>query len=171
VLTLQRSGLKGTGTDLQFEGSLPLLDRTKPVSLLLLGSMDLRIAQLFDPDVTSSGQLRFNINSYGARTDPNFKGDVQIVNASFAMADLPVGLSNGNGTLTLTPDRLNITKFEGSIGGGKVTGVADSPIIRRFSLTCALRRGDRMLYPTRAAGSERQRYLTGNIRRRCCADR
>jgi hypothetical protein len=76
VLTLERSGLKGTGTDLQFQGSLPLLDRTKPVALLLLGSVDLRLAQLFDPDVTSSGQLRFNIDSspwrmrrWGCRTE------------------------------------------------------------------------------------------------------
>jgi len=165
VLTLQRSGLKGTGTDLQFEGSLPLLDRTKPVSLLLLGSMDLRIAQLFDPDVTSSGQLRFNINSYGARTDPNFKGDVQIVNASFAMADLPVGLSNGNGTLTLTPDRLNITKFEGSIGGGKVTargGLAYHPAIQ-FDVALS-GEGIRMLYPDGVRQEVSANVtLTGNI--------
>jgi translocation and assembly module TamB len=148
VLTLQRSGLKGTGTDLQFQGSLPLLDRTQPVALLLLGTVDLRLVQLFDPDVTSSGQARFNINSYGARSDPNFKGDVQIVNANLATADAPVGLSNGNGTLALTPDRLNITSFEGTIGGGKVTargGVVYHPALQ-FDLALA-GQGIRVLYP------------------------
>jgi translocation and assembly module TamB len=148
VLTLQRSGLKGTGTDLQFQGSLPLLDRTKPVALLLLGSVDLRLAELFDPDVTSSGQLRFNINSYGARSDPNFQGDVQIVNANFATTDAPVGLSNGNGTLSLTRDRLNITNFEGTVGGGKVTargGVAYHPSMQ-FDVALA-GQGVRLLYP------------------------
>jgi translocation and assembly module TamB len=81
----------------------------------------MRLAQLFDPDVTSSGELRFNINSYGARSGPNFRGDVRVENANIALADEPIGLSNGNGTLALTGDRLDITSFEGTMGGGKVT--------------------------------------------------
>ncbi len=148
VLNLQRSGLKGTGTDLQFQGSLPLLDRTKPVSLLLLGSVDLRLAQLFNPDVTSSGQLRFNINSYGALNDPNVEGEVQIVDANFLLADVPVGLSNANGVLALTRDRLNIKSFEASMGGGKVT--ARGGVLYRPSLQLDLAisaQGVRMLYP------------------------
>jgi translocation and assembly module TamB len=148
VLDVARSGLKGTGTDLEFQGSIPILDRSKPVALLLLGSLDLRLAQLFDPDVTSSGQLHFNINSYGARSDPNVRGEVQIVNANFAVADMPLGLSNGNGTLALTGDRLNITNFEGTIGGGKVTargGVAYHPSLQ-FDLALS-GQGIRMLYP------------------------
>jgi translocation and assembly module TamB len=159
VLELARSGLKGTGTDLQFQGSIPLLDRSKPVSLLLLGSVDLRIAQLFDPDVTSSGQLQFNINTYGVRSDPNVRGDVRIVNASFSMIDLPVGLSNGNGTLALTGDRLNITNFEGTVGGGKITargGVVYHPSLQ-FDLALS-GQGIRMLYPDAV-----RQELSGNL--------
>lgn len=148
TLTFQRSGLRGTGTDLQFQGSVPLLDRTKPMALLLQGSVDLKVAQLLDPDVTSSGELRFNINSVGATSDSNVEGQVQIVNANFAEADAPLGLSNGNGTLSLTGDRLNITSFEGTVGGGKVTargGLAYHPSIQ-FDVTLAAQ-GVRMLYP------------------------
>jgi translocation and assembly module TamB len=103
---------------------------------------------LFDPDVTSSGQLSFNINSYGARSDPNVRGEVQIANANFTMADMPVGLSKGNGTLALTGDRLNITNFEGVVGGGKVTargGVAYHPSLQ-FDLALS-GQGIRLLYP------------------------
>ena len=98
--------------------------------------------------MTSSGQLRFNINSYGDRTDPNLKGEVQIVNANFAAANVPLGLSNGNGTLTLTPDRLNITTFRGAVGGGNVTargGMAYRPALQ-FDVALA-GQGIRMLYP------------------------
>ena len=148
VLEVARSGLKGTGTDLQFQGSIPLLDRSQPVPLLLLGSVDLRLAQLFDPDVTSSGQLEFNINTYGAQSNPNVHGEVRIANASFAMVDVPVGLSNGNGTLALTGDRLNVTNFEGTVGGGKITargGVGYHPSLQ-FDLAVS-GQGIRMLYP------------------------
>jgi len=147
VLTVERSGLKGTGTDLQFQGSLPLVDRSKPVALVVLGSLDLRLAQLFDPDVTSSGQLRFNIDSSGALKDPNIKGDVQVVNANFSTADAPLALSNGNGTLALSPERLSITSFEGTVGGGKVTarGGVYRPSLQ-FDVTLS-GQGIRLLYP------------------------
>ena len=147
TLTLQRSAIRGTGTDLQFQGTIPT-NSTAPASLLLLGSVDLQLAQLFDPDVSSSGQLRFDINSYGQRSDPNVKGTVQIVNASFATAAAPIGLQNGNGTLTLTKDRLNVTEFTGKMGGGTVRasgGVVYRPVMQ-FDLGLAAD-GVRMLYP------------------------
>ncbi len=148
VVTLQRSGLKGTDTDLQFSGSMSTASKDAPVSLLLLGTVNLQIAQLFEPDIRSSGELKFNINTNGATTSPNFAGEVDIVDANFASGDLPVGLQHGNGVLSLTKDRLNITKFQGTVGGGTVTaqgGVAYRPAIQ-FDLGLSAN-GVRALYP------------------------
>jgi translocation and assembly module TamB len=147
VLTLQRSAIRGTGTDLQFQGTIPT-NSAAPASLLLLGTVDLSLAQLFDPDLSSSGQLRFNINSYGQRNDPNVQGNIQIVNASFASGAVPIGLQNGNGTLTLTKNRLNVTEFTGTMGGGKVRasgGVVYRPAMQ-FDLGLSAD-GIRLLYP------------------------
>jgi translocation and assembly module TamB len=147
VFTLQRSGLKGTDTDLQFQGSMSTTNGA-PMSLLLLGTVDLRLAQAFEPDIRSSGQLKFNINSTGATNSPDLGGQVEIVDANFASGDLPVGLQHGNGVLTLTKDRLNITRFEGAVGGGTVTaqgGVAYRPGVQ-FDLGLAAK-GVRVLYP------------------------
>ena len=71
VVTLQRSGLKGTDTDLQFQGSMSTASGN-PVSLVLLGTVNLRLAQVFAPDIQSSGELKFNINSNGATTIPTW---------------------------------------------------------------------------------------------------
>jgi translocation and assembly module TamB len=147
VLDVQRSALRGTDTDLQFQGSIPIQGNA-PVSLLLQGTVDLGLAQLFDPDFAGSGQLQFNINSYGQRSDPNVEGQVKIVNANFATAQAPIGLQNGNGVLSLTKDRLNITQFAGTIGGGAVT--ASGSILYRPSVQFDLAlkaEGIRMLYP------------------------
>ena len=147
VITLQRSGLKGTDTDLQFQGSMSTTNGA-PMSLLLLGTVDLHLAQAFEPDIRSSGQLKFNINSSGATNSPDLGGQVEIVDANFASGDLPVGLQHGNGVLTLTKDRLNITRFEGTVGGGTVTaqgGVAYRPGVQ-FDLGLAAK-GVRVLYP------------------------
>ncbi len=147
VVTLQRSGLKGTDTDLQFSGSMSTAT-DGPVSLLLLGTVNLQIAQLFEPDIRSSGELKFNVNTNGVTNSPNFAGEVDIVDANFASGDLPVGLQHGNGVLSLTKDRLNITKFQGTVGGGTVTaqgGVAYRPSIQ-FDLGLSAN-GVRVLYP------------------------
>lgn len=147
VVDLQRSAIKGTDTDIQFQGHVPTTGDA-PMSVLLLGSLDLHIAQLFDPDLRTGGQIKFNINSYGATNAPGVQGNIDIVNASFASPDVPVGLQNANGSLSLTKDRLNITRFQGQVGGGTLTaqgGVALRPSIQ-FDMGLSAR-GIRLLYP------------------------
>jgi translocation and assembly module TamB len=164
VLDVQKSSIKGTDTDLQFEGRVPVMDKAAPVSLLLQGSVDLRLLQLFEPDVSTSGQLRFDINSYGQLANPNVEGQIRVVNAAFASGDLPLGLSNGNGVLTLTRDRLNITEFAGTVGGGQVT--ASGSVLYRPTLQfdMALQgKGIRLLYPDGVrSGVGMNLYLTGS---------
>ena len=120
ALEIKRSVIRGTGTELTFQAHVPA-EKEAPVSLLLQGTIDLRLAQMLSPDMTSTGQLRFDINSFGARSDPNVQGQVRIVDAGFTQAGVPLGLRNGNGVLTLTRDRLDITQFQGTVGGGTIS--------------------------------------------------
>jgi translocation and assembly module TamB len=146
ILDIQHSAIRGTDTDLEFQGSIPVSGNA-PMSLLLHGTVNLQLAQLFAPDVRSSGEIRFDINSNG--NGPNLGGQIDIVDANFASGDMPVGLQHGNGVLKLTSNRVNISKFEGTVGGGTVTasgGVAYRPAIQ-FDLGMAAK-GIRMLYPT-----------------------
>lgn len=147
VLTLQRTAIRGTGTDLQLQGRVPM-NSSAPASLLALGTIDLKLLELFDPDIASSGQIKFNVNSYGQRADPNVQGQVEIVNANLATGTVPIGLENGNGILTLTKDRLDIRQFHATMGGGEVTargGVIYKPALQ-FDLALA-GKGVRFLYP------------------------
>ena len=120
ALEVKRSVIRGTGTELTFQAHVPAA-KDAPASLLLQGTLDLQLAEMLNPDMTSTGQVRFDINSFGARSDPNVHGQIRIVNAGFTEAGLPLGLRNGNGVLTLTRDRLDITQFQGTVGGGTVT--------------------------------------------------
>lgn len=145
VINLQRSEIRGTDTDLQIQASIPT-SNTDPLSVMLLGKVDLQLAQLFDPELRSSGQIQLNINSSGVGR--NFGGQVQIVDASLAGDSLPIGLQHGNGTLTLTNDRLEIANFRGTVGGGSVTaqgGITLRPAIQ-FNLGLD-GKGIRILYP------------------------
>jgi len=120
TLDVKRSVIRGTGTELTFQANVPAA-KDAPASMLLQGTVDLQLAQLFSPDISSSGQLRFDINSFGRRSDPNIQGQVRIVNASFAEVGMPLGLRDGNGVLTLTRNRLEVTQFSGQAGGGTVS--------------------------------------------------
>ncbi len=120
VLEVNRFVMKGTGTDLTFQASLPAA-KDAHASILLQGTVDLQLAELFDPDVTSGGQVRFDINSFGQRSSPEVQGKIHIANASFARTGTPLGLRDGNGVITLTRNRLDITEFQGKVGGGTVT--------------------------------------------------
>ena len=146
TLSLQRSTIRGTGTEVTFQASAPAA-KDAPASMLVQGSVDLRLAQLMSPDITSGGELRFDIDSNGRRSDPNVQGQIRVINASFATADAPLGLQSGNGVLTLTRDRLDVTQFQGKVGGGTVTasgGIVYRPQLQ-FDLAMAAE-GVRVLY-------------------------
>jgi len=132
VLNLQRTAIRGTGTDLQLQGTFPLMS-TAPMTVVAEGTVDLSLGQLLDPDITSSGQIQFNIDGTGRRANPEVQGQVKIVNASFAGGSLPLGLQNGNGVLVLTNNRLDIQQFKGDVSGGTLTatgGIAYRPSLQ-----------------------------------------
>jgi translocation and assembly module TamB len=138
LLTLQPSEIKGTGTDLRFQGDVPFSSNA-PATLSLLGNLDLRLAKLFDPTLASSGQLRFDVRSTGTLKTPDVKGQVFIENANLQTVGAPVGLQNANGVLTVSNNRMDISSFKGEIGGGTITasgGVAYRPALE-FNLALA----------------------------------
>lgn len=146
VLTVQPSAIKGTDTNLNFQASIPVGSKA-PMSLVLKGGIDMAIVQIFKPDIQTSGQVRFNIDSHGVSAH-DIGGEIDLVNLNYASADLPVGLQNGNGVLKLTTDRVNVESFSGTVGGGEVTasgGVTYRPSLQ-FDLGMAAK-DIRLLYP------------------------
>ena len=173
MLTLQHGAIRGTDTNIEFQGSIPVGVQA-PMSLLLQGNVNLALIQLFDPSARTSGEVRFNINSNGVQPGKNLGGEIDIVNANYAASNLPVGLTNGNGVLTLSPDRIDIKSFQGNVGGGQVIasgGVTYQPTMR-FDLGLEAK-GIRMLYPQgmreginaniRLAGTTTNALLAGNV--------
>jgi translocation and assembly module TamB len=147
VLTLQPGEIKGTGTDLRFQGRLPLASDT-PSTLSLRGSIDLMLAQVFDPTLTSDGQVQIEINSGGHAIGENVAGQIRIVNASFSTPDMPMGVSNGNGLLTLRGDRIDITQLTADVGGGAVSASGGITYRPGIQFNIGLKgSGLRLLYP------------------------
>jgi translocation and assembly module TamB len=117
--TLQPTSIRGTGTSIDAQGVVPVTT-PKAASFLVKGNVDLGIAQMFVPDITSSGQLQFDIDSKRYGPGANLNGQIKIVNANLHTVDSPVGLDHANGILNVTQTRLEISSFEGQMGGGTV---------------------------------------------------
>ena len=86
------------------------------------------------------------------------------MNANLSMAGAPLGLQNGNGVLTLSNKRVDVTSFQGQMGGGTVTahgGLVIRPGII-FDLA-ATGNGISLLYPRGVRSAiDGDLTLTGN---------
>ncbi len=149
VLTLQRTAIHGTGTDLTLQGTIPM-NGSAPVALLAIGTIDLRLAQMMDPDITSSGQIQFNINSLGQRDNPSVQGQIKVVNATFAGRQPAAGIAERQRRSEPDVEQPagDYGQFEGTVGSGTLTArgaVTYRPSLQ-FNLSIA-GSGIRMLYP------------------------
>ncbi|HEY6307835.1 MAG TPA: translocation/assembly module TamB domain-containing protein [Candidatus Angelobacter sp.] len=132
VLTLQPAVLQGTGTHMQLQATIPVIDLST-ASYLVEGTVDLGLAQLLQPGLRGSGQIRIDLDSRRHVAGSDVIGELRIVNAGLSGAEVPLGLDNGNGVVTVSPSRLEVKNFQGQVGGGAVTvrgGVTLRPAIR-----------------------------------------
>jgi translocation and assembly module TamB len=120
LLVLQPGGFKGTDTSLQFQGRVPLNENNK-MNVSAHGSIDLRLIQMFNPDLRTGGTVALDLNAGGTVKNPGMQGQVRLQNASFASQAAPLGVENLNATMQLTDTGVQITNAAGQLGGGQIT--------------------------------------------------
>ena len=97
---------------MQVTGSAALTG-TQAVAVTGSGSINMKLAQTFDPDITSSGQMDFNVEVSGTLPQPSFSGRVHLTNVALALNDLPNGISKLNGNLIFDQNRLQVQDLVG----------------------------------------------------------
>ena len=124
VVTVDSLRLVGHDTDLGVTGKLSLDQKTS--DLRISGRVDLAIVHDLNRDFVASGTVTADASLRGALEAPVISGRTEFHSATFAIADLPNGLTNANGVILFTGSRATIQSFSGETGGGKVqlTGFA-----------------------------------------------
>ena len=120
VVTLQPAEIRGTGTSLRVQGSIPLAGNTAP-NLTAEGSVDVNLLRLIQPDVQSSGTLALDIRASGSATSPAVHGQVRVNDVAISTPTTPLGVEKLNGILDISNNRVQISSFTGQVGGGQVT--------------------------------------------------
>jgi translocation and assembly module TamB len=145
-LSIRPVAILGTDTNLQVQGMIPLSSNA-PLSLLVKGDMNLQIAQLLDPEMRSAGVAHVDIHS-GGTSSAGLAGEIDIRGASVSYGSLPIGLSNGNGVLTLNGNRIDIARFNGEVGGGTITAQGGVALRPRLHFDLGMTANNvRMIYP------------------------
>ncbi|MGC1460722.1 MAG: translocation/assembly module TamB domain-containing protein, partial [Terracidiphilus sp.] len=110
----------GEDTDLRAQGSLALTG-ARQLDMAASGSINLKLAETLDPDLTAAGTTTFQVQAHGPLKNPGLQGRVDFQNGALSFEDLPNGLSQLHGTLEFSQDRLEVRSLTAMSGGGPLS--------------------------------------------------
>jgi translocation and assembly module TamB len=120
VIRLDRLHVTGEDTDLDAQGSLSL-QGDRQLDLTASGSVNLKVAETLDPDLTAGGSATLQVEAHGPLMNPSLRGRIDFQNGSLALEDLANGLSQLHGTLEFNQNRLEVKSLTAMTGGGQLT--------------------------------------------------
>jgi translocation and assembly module TamB len=165
--------ITGEATDLHVQGDIDF-KANKQVDLAASGSINLKLAETLDPDLTAAGTTTFQVEAHGPLSNPDLEGRIDFQNASLALEDLPNSLSQLHGTLEFNQNRLEVRSLTAMTGGGQlnVTGFLayQNGIFADLAVTG---KGVRIRYPQgvssladanlKLQGTQNSLLLSGNV--------
>jgi translocation and assembly module TamB len=116
-VTLDPLHITGEDTDLRAQGSLMLKDKQQ-LDFAASGSVNLKLAETIDPDLTASGTSAFQVEAHGTLKNPGLRGRIDFQDGALSLEDVPNGLSQLHGTLEFNQNRLEVKSLTAMSGGG-----------------------------------------------------
>lgn len=124
LATLEQVHITGQDTDMRFSGTAQLFGATDPkggkLNLTGDGAVSVALVHTIDPAILSSGRVQFTVAAGGQVKNPALTGKVQLEHVNMALDGVPNGLSDMNGTLVFTENRLQLQNVTGKTGGGEL---------------------------------------------------
>ncbi len=116
-ITLDPLHVTGEDTDLRAQGSLVLKDKQQ-LDFAASGSINLKLAETVDADLTAGGTTTFQVEAHGTLKDPGLRGRIDFQDGALSLEDVPNGLSQLHGTLEFNQNRLEVKSLTAMSGGG-----------------------------------------------------
>jgi translocation and assembly module TamB len=125
------------------------LARPYALALTANGHLAMNLLSSLDSDFGASGVVSLNMTLGGTFAQPQPEGRIQFENGSLSYANLPSGLSELNGSLVFTRERIHIETLTARTGGGTLALLGDATYVNHqlnFNLT-ANGKDVRLRYP------------------------
>ena len=148
IAYIEPGHMVGEGTDVVGHGSIHFAG-ARELDLAADGQVDLKLLGGVVPDLTTSGLATIHMTMVGTVSEPLPQGNIQIKDGTANYAGLPSGLSEMNGSLTFTRDRVHIDAITARTGGGTLDLKGDATNYNgqlNFNLT-AVGKEVRLRYP------------------------
>ena len=120
VATIEQFRMAGEGNRFLTVGGTVELAGARRLNLKAGGDIHLKILQTFNPNIMSGGFTDFDLVVGGTIPKPAVEGQINIRDGAVALIDLPNGLSNVNGSLVFTENRLEVRTLNARTGGGDI---------------------------------------------------
>ncbi len=165
--------ITGEDTDVHVKADVQIVDQQQ-MDIAASGAINLRLTESLDSDLVSSGSTAFHLNVNGTLLKPMLAGDVIFHRGAIALRDFPNGLSQIEGRLEFSQNRLEVRSLTAMSGGGvlKVGGYLGFQNTLYADLT-ATGQGIRIRYPQgvssladaklRLQGPQNNLLLSGNV--------
>jgi len=165
TLHLEEAHFAGDNT--QFAaGGVVHLTGNRDLDVNASGQINLGLLQTLYPDFITSGTVNVQTRIVGTVSEPVMQGKVTVANGGLSFVDQPASLSDINGTLVFTQDRLQIEQLTARSGGGVIHlgGYMQYGRFLEFNVTA---KGDdlRLRYPpgmSSTASADLRLYGTAN---------
>ena len=165
VFHLDEAKLAGDNTSLTAGGTIGLLGQ-REIDFHASGLLNLGLLQTMYPDFLTTGAVEVQGRATGTLDAPVLQGKVKVTAGGVAVPGQPASLSDINGTLVFTQDRLQIEQLTARSGGGliRLGGYMQYGRYLEFNVTA---RGDdvRLRYPpgmSSTANADLRLYGTSN---------
>ena len=148
TLVIPQTHLVGEGTDVTGHGAIYYADARR-LDFAADGLVDLRLLNGIDPNLSATGQANIHMSLTGTVRDPLPQGTIQVKDGTANYAGIPSGVSEMNGSLLFTRDRISIEQLTAKAGGGTLELKGDATNYNRqlhFNLT-AIGKEVRLRYP------------------------
>ncbi len=116
---IEQASLRGTDTDFRISGFARFAGDRR-LSLNLVGTVNLRLAQGFVPGLESTGRAQVNAAIEGTSLTPRITGSVRVEDASAHYDEFPAGLSRVTGNFVFDSSRLLFENVTAETGGGQL---------------------------------------------------
>jgi len=117
TLQIPETHLVGEGTDVIGHGAIYYAEAHR-LDFAADGHVDLRLLNGIDPDLRATGQATVHMTLAGTLRDPLPQGTISIKDGTANYAGIPSGVSEMNGSLLFTRERISIEQLTAKAGGG-----------------------------------------------------
>ena len=117
---IRQARFTATDTELEAKGRIGF-GAQNPWNVVVTGSINLPILQLFNSDLLASGRATLRATVRGSLDNPQVSGRLELQNASLYLADLPNGVDKANGVILFDRTRATIQRLNAESGGGRIS--------------------------------------------------